>query len=82
MKNASDMLKDLPDGSIGSLIEAAAKIREEAGADLRKMEDAIVAKAAAIIAKRIEDAAAEEYVLDVFIANVQAIVQGQTQGGN
>jgi hypothetical protein len=56
--------------------ETAKTIREEVEADLRKMEDAILDKAAAIIAKRIEDAAAEEYVLDVFIANVHAIVQG------
>jgi len=62
--------------------ETAKTIRQEVEADLRKMEDAVLDKAAQIIAKRIEDAAAEEYVLDVFIANVQAIVQGQTQGGN
>jgi hypothetical protein len=60
--------------------ETAKTIRQEVEADLRKMEDAILDKAAAIIAKRIEDATFndnETTPLEAFCGQVQAIVQGK-----
>ena len=60
--------------------QTAEAIRQELDADLIRLEDALINKVEKILAKRIEESVAEEYVLDVFIANVQAIVQGQSRG--
>ena len=60
--------------------QTAEAIRQELDADLIRLEDALINKVEKILAKRIKESVVDEYVLDVFIANVQAIVQGQSRG--